>query len=90
MYDVTIIYDDPQTKELFDMVPNIKELHVEYLDVHNKKDRGSAFRIKRNWASRKNPFVVVKKDDKVEKVFYSEDKDDAVNQLIKWINESKD
>jgi len=87
MYDVTIIYDNPQTIELFNMVPNKKDIFVEYIDINNQKDRSNAVNLKRAWGARKNPFVIVKNKDNIEKIFWSEGKDDAVNQLIKWINE---
>ena len=89
MYDVTIVYDNPQTIELFNIVPNKKDIYVEYLDIKSNKDKSKAFKLKSHWGARKNPFVVIEKDNKIEKVFYSEGSDDAVNQLIKWVNDSK-
>ena len=37
---------------------------------------------------KKNPFVIVEKNDQLQKVFWSEGEDDAVNQLIKWATEN--
>ena len=84
----TIIYDDANDRKLMELIPNEFPIFVNYIDsTSNPKE---ARRIKHIWSAKKEPFVLVETDDhEVMKVLYTESGDNAVNQLIKFINGSK-
>ena len=89
MFDIYIVYDDPSHKELVNMIDFKKQTFIHWLDMNTVEGRKKGFKLKGQYGSRKNPFVVVEKNDQIEKVFWSEGKDDAVNQLIKWATDIK-
>lgn len=89
MFDIYIVYDDPSHKELVDMIDFKKQTFIHWFDMNTVEGRKKGFKLKGQYGSRKNPFVIVEKNDQIEKVFWSEGEDDAVNQLIKWATDIK-
>lgn len=88
MFDVTIIYDNPSDIDIINFSDfSNKELFFTYLDINSKLDKSKAYKLKSHWGARKNPFVIISKNDKIEKVFYSEEKN-AIDQLIWWATEN--
>ena len=85
--DIYIVYDDPTHKELIEMVEFKKQPFLHFLDMNTLEGRKKGFKLKGQYGAKKNPFVVVEENDQLQKVFWSEGKDDAINQLIKWIND---
>lgn len=89
MIDITIVIDDEKDKELFYKIETKFPVFINFVDSNSLQGRKEAYRIKSPWAAKANPFVIVTTKDKVLKVFYSDAKgDNAIYQLIKWLNES--
>jgi len=88
MYDITIVYDDPSHRKLIEMINFKKETFLTWLDLNTMEGKKKGLKLKGQYGARKNPFVIIEKEDKLEKVLWSEGKDDAINQLIKWATEN--
>lgn len=86
--NVTVVYDNDKDRELLESVDSKFPVFVNLINYNSLKGRKEAFQIKSEWGARLNPFVTVEKDDKIIKVFYSE-KNNAINQLIDYLNDSK-
>lgn len=88
MYDIFITYTDKQDKEYFDKVNTQIPVYIHYYNMSSAKDIKEGRRIKNYGAAKKDPFILVKEEDKVIQCFYSEN-GNAVNQLISWLNANK-
>lgn len=88
MYDITIVYDDPSHRKLIEMINFKKETFLTWLDLNTMEGKKKGLKLKGQYGARKNPFVIIEKEDKLKKVLWSEGKDDAINQLIKWATEN--
>lgn len=86
MIDVLLIHNNPALVELFKNSYN-GEAFLQFLDRGSKVERSKAYKIQQEWGSNQTPFALVKKDDKVIKAFYAEDKDNVVSKLISYLNE---
>ena len=60
---------------------------MQFLDRGSKVERNKAYKIQQEWGSTQTPFALVRKDDKVIKAFYAEDKDNVISKLISYLNE---
>jgi len=83
--EATIIYDNKKDKELLSLIDSKVPIFINYINVNTPKGKKEAFKIKSHWAAKMNPFVVLKDNDNVIDVFYSE-KDNAIYQLINYLN----
>lgn len=88
MFDIYIVYDDPSHKELVDMINFKKQTFIHWFDINTLEGRKKGFKLKGQYGAKKNPFVIVEENDQLQKVFWSEGKDDAINQLVKWATEN--
>ena len=86
--DIYIVYDDSTHRELIEMVEFKKQPFLHFLDMNTLEGKKKGFKLKGQYGAKKNPFVVVEENDQLQKVFWSEGEDDAVNQLIKWATEN--
>lgn len=85
MIDIYIIHDNPNVEDIIWKIPSMIEPFIHFLDIGSIKDRNKAFKIKQDWGARKNPFCLIEKDGKVEKVFYTETGVDAIDQVINYL-----
>lgn len=86
--EAIIVYDNKKDREFLDLIYSKFPIFVTYIDFNTKEGRKEAYRVKSHWGAIKNPFVVVQEDEKILKVFYSE-KNNAIHQLIDYLNENK-
>ncbi len=87
--EAIIVYDDKKDRELLNLVDSKFPIFIEYIDFNTVEGRKEAYRVKSYWGARKNPFVVVQEEEKIIKVFYTENGKNAIQQLINYLNESK-
>ena len=84
----TIIYNNPQDKKLVDLIKVETPFFVNYIDSNTAIGQKESRKIKHIWSARKEPFVILETDDnEIMKVFYTESGDNAINQLIKYLND---
>lgn len=59
---------------------------IEFLDMNTLSGKKEGAKVKYEWAAKLNPFVLVEKDGKAIKCFYSENdwEDNAIIQLLNW------
>lgn len=88
MYNIYITYKDKQDKEYFEKVNIQTPVYFNFYDMSSARDVKEGRRIKNYGAAKLDPFILVKEEDKVIKCFYSEN-ENAINQLIKWLNANK-
>ena len=86
--EAIVIYDNKKDRELLDLIDSKFPIFIEYIDYNTVSGRKEAFKIKSHWSAKMNPFIVVQDGEKIIKVFYSE-KNNAINQLINFLNEGK-
>ena len=86
--EVTIVYDNKQDRKLVELIDTKLPFFVNFVDYNTTNGRKEAYQIKSHWGAKLNPFVVVQEGEEIIKVFYSETSN-AVQQLINWLNESK-
>ena len=83
--EVDIIYSDNKDREFFDLIGSKFPIFVNYIS-----NRNEAYKIKSYWGAKKDPFIILKNKDKIEKIFYSDVKgDNALIQLINYLNDCK-
>lgn len=83
--EVIIVYSNRKDKEFMNLIDSQTPIFIDYID--SITDKKKAFQIKSHWGARLDPFVVVKENEEIIKVFYSE-KENAINQLINYLNGS--
>lgn len=93
MIDVFIIYDNQ--KDL-DKLRNsiLNNIFIHSYNMNKRSDRSAGFKLKNEWASKNNPFIIIQNNGKTIKCFYSEESyekdNDIITQTINFINnESK-
>lgn len=84
--NITIVYNDdkqlePLKKEEFNASP-----FFTFIDERTHQGRKDGWKLKNYWGTKLCPLVEVKDNDKVIKVFYSEN-GNAIEQLIKYLKE---
>lgn len=82
---VKITFNDRKQLEKLD-VSKYSDIEFSIYDSLSRKDMKKAQTLKSHWAARLDPFIVVEKNNKVIKAFYSESKDDVIESLIKYLN----
>lgn len=85
--EARVVYDDKKDRELLNLIDSKFPIFIDYINFNTVVGRKEAYRVKSHWGAIKNPFVVITEGDNVIDVFYSE-KDNAVNQLINFLNGS--
>lgn len=87
--NATVVYDDRRDRELLESTDSKFPIFIHYIDFNTISGRKEAYKVKSYWGAVKNPFVVIEKEDKTIKIFYSDAGNNAIQQLINWLNESK-
>lgn len=85
MLNIRVVYDNEQDKELLNLMDTTVPFFVDYINMHSSEGRKTGFKLLNYWSATKLPFVVV---EDFPKVFYSEIGENAINQLLKWLNEN--
>lgn len=87
-YQIKIVYNNNNDRRLLDLQSLESPIFIDYMDYNTSKGRKDGSRLKAYYGARKFPFIeVLDENNKFVKAFYSEE-DNAVNQLIKFLNES--
>lgn len=81
-----MVYDKQSDRDLFDRTPFFMQPTVEFYDMNTSDGRKKGYKLKSTWAAKENPFIVLEKDDKPIKIFYSDSYKDgsALKQLIEY------
>lgn len=86
---ITIVYSDEKQIEKVKELNN-DSLTFNFIDITTRKGKKEGWKVKNHLAARLDPFVVVYKDSKPIKAFYTE-AGDAIEELIKYLkNEYKE
>ena len=93
MFDIYIVYSDLKDLEKLKKINSPESFFIHGLNINTKDDRSSAFKLKKEWGAKKDPFIIVKFNDIPIKCFYSDANyevgDDVIVQLINFLNENK-
>lgn len=89
MLNVTIVYDNKQDRELLNLIDLTVPFFVDYIDMNTVKGRKEGFKLMNYWSAKKLPLVVIATDklDATPIVKYSDMGENAINQLIKYLND---
>lgn len=86
--NAVVVYDNIKDKELLDKINLGVPFFIDYINVNTVKGKKESYKVKSHWGAKLNPFIELYDDEnKIIKVFYSE-KQNAVNQLISYLNGS--
>lgn len=86
--NAVVVYDNIKDKELLDKINLGVPFFIDYINVNTVKGKKESYKVKSHWGAKLNPFIELYNDEnKIIKVFYSE-KQNAVNQLISYLNGS--
>ena len=85
--NVIVVYNNDKDRELLESVDSKFPIFINFINYNTTKGRKESYKIKSEWGAKENPFVIVEEADKIIKVFYSE-KNNAINQLIDFLNDS--
>lgn len=86
MIDVTIVYDSEETIDRIESAEISADAFYTFINEASRKEKKKAYELKSYWGARLTPFILVTKEDKPLTAFYSEDKGDAIDNLIKFLN----
>lgn len=88
MYQVKVVYDNDKDKELLNQIDTTVPFFIDYIDMNTTNGRKVGFKLLNYWSAKKLPFVVIEDEDPnvLPIVKYSEVGENAINQLIKFIN----
>ena len=88
MYQVKVVYDNNKDKELLSQIDTTVPFFLYYIDMNTTNGRKAGFKLLNYWSAKKLPFVVIEDEDPnvLPIVKYSEIGENAINQLIKFIN----
>jgi len=88
MYQVKVVYDNNKDKELLSQIDTTVPFFIDYIDMNTTNGRKVGFKLLNYWSAKKLPFVVIEDEDPnvLPIVKYSEIGENAINQLIKFIN----
>lgn len=88
MYQVKVVYDNDKDKELLNQIDTTVPFFIDYIDMNTTNGRKVGFKLLNYWSAKKLPFVVIENEDPnvLPIVKYSEVGENAINQLIKFIN----
>lgn len=88
MYQVKVVYDNNKDKELLSQIDTTVPFFIDYIDMNTTNGRKVGFKLLNYWSAKKLPFVVIEDEDQnvLPIVKYSEVGENAINQLIKFIN----
>lgn len=89
MLNVTIVYDNKQDRELLNLIDLTVPFFIDYIDMNTVKGRKEGFKLMNYWSAKKLPLVVIATDklDATPIVKYSDMGENAINQLIKYLND---
>lgn len=84
--EATIVYSDNKDKDFIELIDSKNSIFINYIDATTFKGKKESIKIKSHWGAIKNPFVIIKDEDKVLKVFYSDSKgSNAIQQFIDYL-----
>ena len=81
-----IVYENPNDIKCVESLHINDNWEIVKLDYSYYKDKRIASRLKGSVASRLNPVVIIKENDKITKVFYREEFDKPIDKFVEWIN----
>ena len=86
--NAVVVYDNIKDKELLDKINLGVPFFIDYINVNTVKGKKESYKVKSHWGAKLNPFIELYDDEnKIIKLFYSETQN-AVNQLISYLNGS--
>lgn len=86
--DVYLVYNDDDCLKKLGGTYTLKvSPYFHFIDDRTSKGRKEAYKLKSHWAAIKTPFAVVLEKEKPIKAFYSEDNNNVIESLIKYLNE---
>ena len=86
--NAVVVYDNIKDKELLDKINLGVPFFIDYINVNTVKGKKESYKVKSHWGAKLNPFIELYNDEnKIIKLFYSETQN-AVNQLISYLNGS--
>lgn len=85
MLDIHIVYSDPKDLQLLNITNSKQQPFIHSYYINSLEDRSKGFKLKAAWGAKLDPFVYLEIDGKPHKCFYTETGENAVSQLIKFL-----
>ena len=83
--DIFIAYTDEKVPEFIYNSDIPDGIYFHFYDELTRQGKKDAYKLKSHWGARQSPFAVVYSTDRPIKVFYTEDGDKVINDLIDFL-----
>lgn len=85
MIEVFIVYNEEKQIE---KVREFKgdSLTFNFIDINTRKGKKEGWSLKNYYGAKLNPFILIKKDDKPIKAFYSETGENTIQNLLNFLD----
>jgi len=68
----------------------VDRFYYNFLDSNSAYTKKQAYGLKKEWGAREEPFVLVQKEDKVLRAFYSESSTNVIDDALEFIKGLKE
>lgn len=86
MYDVYLVTKDPKDKERLINEESSKSMYLTVYNMNTASGKKDGLKLKSYYGAKKDPFIVVLKQETDPKCFYTEASDDVVGDFLNWFN----
>lgn len=83
--EVIFIYNNPEDKDIVDSFTTSRPIAFDFLDYGSKLCKKKAWEYMEAWGARQLPMAVLKENNVVIKVLYTEDKNHVIESLKELI-----
>lgn len=90
MVELVLISDNLEDEKKVLSRESPDNYYFTFIDICSKLCRSDAYSIKSEWGAKKDPFALVKVDNKVIRCFYSEKDDNIVDKALDFIKSLKE
>lgn len=86
MYDVYLVTKNPEDKERLIKEESSKSMYLTVYNMNTASGKKDGLKLKSYYGAKKDPFIVVLKQETEPKCFYTEASDDVVGDFLNWFN----
>jgi dUTP pyrophosphatase len=86
MYDVYLVTKNPKDKERLIKEESSKSMYLTVYNMNTASGKKDGLKLQSYYGAKKDPFIVVLKQETDPKCFYTEASDDVVGDFLNWFN----
>lgn len=85
MIELTLISSNLEDEKKVLETPIVDKFYFKFIDSNSAYTKKEAYTLKTDWGARKEPFCIVKDNDKVLRCFYSENNNRVIDDALEFI-----